>query len=63
MLEPMNSKMTDVLKNQFRSNLYQDVLALSGFCSKEELETMLTDAIDMVVKKIESDEAGKTQGN
>lgn len=52
----MNCKMFDILKNQFRSNLYQDILALSGLVTQEELETILSDAVDMVNKKIKEDD-------
>lgn len=44
----LNSKMFDILKGQFVSNLNQDLLALSGFCDEDELLSIIEKAMDMV---------------
>lgn len=51
MLEVMNSDMFNVIKNQFKSNLQQDILALSGFCTDEELLDIIDQCHEVVVKK------------
>ena len=55
MQQVMNFKMYEILKNQFRSNLFQDILALSGLCSEDELSDIVEKAVEMVHKKIEED--------
>lgn len=44
----LNSKMFDILKGQFVSNLNQDLLALSGFCDEDEMLSIIEKAMDMV---------------
>lgn len=44
----LNSKMFDILKGQFISNLNQDLLALSGFCDEDEMLSIIEKALDMV---------------
>lgn len=51
MLEVLNCKMFEVLKNQFRSNLQQDLLALSGFCTLDELEGIVSECVEICEKK------------
>lgn len=47
----LNPKMFDILKGQFVSNLNQDLLALSGFVSEDELCDIVDKAMEMVRKK------------
>lgn len=47
----MNSDMFNVIKNQFKSNLQQDILALSGFCTDSELLDIIDQCHEVVVKK------------
>lgn len=49
----LNPKMFDLLKGQFVSNLNQDILALSGFCSEDEITEIFEKALEMAVKKSE----------
>lgn len=51
MLDVMNFKMFEILKNQFKSNLQQDMLALSGFCSDEELLSIIEKCHDVCLNK------------
>lgn len=59
-MELMNCKMFDVLKGQFKSNLIQDLLALSAFYQSEpEWRGMVSECLDLVVKKIENENTEK----
>lgn len=47
----LNPKMFDLLKGQFISNLNQDLLALSGFVTEDQLVDIVDNAMEMVRKK------------
>lgn len=58
MLEVMNFKMFEILKNQFRSNLQQDMLALSGFCTDDELLSIIEKCHEVCLNKSKEVEDG-----
>lgn len=57
----MNSDMFNVIKNQFKSNLQQDILALSGFCTDGELLDIIDQCHEVVLKKSKSSENGSVE--
>lgn len=47
----LNEQMFEILKNQFISNLTQDLLALSGFCDEDEILSIFEKSLEIVRNK------------